>query len=153
MNPPPPLTADCPVLPVLYVVDGWTYCGWIPFEIPDFEDLKAKALKSDHGEERKVVERSDGSGVNCFYREASSPRLELWMLWHSDEGRYCGPYFSVGEAEYELDAILQNLESDREEWMIVKYGEQSRELRVLTMEFEDDDEEDGQLPPPPENDK
>ncbi len=60
------------------VVNGWTYVGWIKNDPvmhslagTTFEKLKRKAVRSDHGEERIIVERKDG-GVNVFFREPNS---------------------------------------------------------------------------------
>lgn len=53
------------------IVDGWIYCGWIqnPPAISTYEKLKENSLRSDHGEVRITVDRIDGSGCNCFYKE------------------------------------------------------------------------------------
>lgn len=57
----------------------WIYCGWIKNDPPlhkmmgtTFKKLKRRSLRSDHGEERMLVDRKDGDGVNCFYRETNS---------------------------------------------------------------------------------
>jgi hypothetical protein len=33
-----------------------------------YEQLKERAMESDHGEERLVIEHPDGSGADCYYR-------------------------------------------------------------------------------------
>jgi hypothetical protein len=56
----------------------WIWCGWIKDDPAchaligiTYEELQRRALRSDHGEERLLVDRADGSGVNCFYRETN----------------------------------------------------------------------------------
>lgn len=50
---------------------GWTWVGWIrnPPSIGSYEELKRAALLSSHGEERRVVDRKDGSGADCYCHE------------------------------------------------------------------------------------
>ena len=47
---------------------GWKWVGWIrnPPSIGSYEDLKISALQVDHGEERRVIDRKDGSGADCY---------------------------------------------------------------------------------------
>lgn len=59
-----------------FIIDGWFLYGWIPY-IPaigndpekDFARLRYNALSSRGCNERLLVPRSDGSGVNCYFRE------------------------------------------------------------------------------------
>jgi hypothetical protein len=50
---------------------GWKWVGWIanPPSIGSYEDRKRSALRTGHGEERRVVDRKDGSGADCYYLE------------------------------------------------------------------------------------
>jgi len=52
-------------------IEGYISTGWIknPPALSTFKKLCENALRPDHGEERIIVPRTDGSGVNCFYRE------------------------------------------------------------------------------------
>jgi hypothetical protein len=63
--------------PVCSPSTGWVRCGWIanppsPETRKTYEQLKARAQQSDHGEERFAVDRADGSGADCYYREANT---------------------------------------------------------------------------------
>ena len=54
--------------------DGWIPVGWImnppcSFLGKTFEEMKAHACRSDHGEERITIDRADGTGADCYYRE------------------------------------------------------------------------------------
>ena len=53
---------------------GWIWTGWImnppsPICKKNYAELKVQAAKIDHGEERLVIDRPDGSGADCYYRE------------------------------------------------------------------------------------
>ena len=58
--------------------EGWILTGKIHYPIhpavkksgATFETLCEDARKTDHGEERKVVILGDGTGANCYHREA-----------------------------------------------------------------------------------
>lgn len=49
-------------------IGTWRYSGWISYKSL-FELLVSNSLTSDHGEQRIVVPREDGRGVNCFWKE------------------------------------------------------------------------------------
>ena len=54
------------------IVEGWHYVSWLSKDTPsDYEAQIKKSLKSDHGELRKVEERDDGKGLNCWCKEKS----------------------------------------------------------------------------------
>lgn len=51
-------------------IGTWRYSGWIPYKsLSPFELLVSNSLTSDHGEQRIVIPREDGRGVNCFWKE------------------------------------------------------------------------------------
>lgn len=60
------------------ITDGWTLTGKIHYPInpglkksgATFETLCEDARRADHGEERKVVILEDGTGADCYHREA-----------------------------------------------------------------------------------
>lgn len=61
------------------MVGAWGYAGWIVYqqkhEDPEqynFVEMLEKALRSDHGETRIQIPRSDGKGVNIWFAEVNT---------------------------------------------------------------------------------
>jgi len=112
------------------------------------EDVGHGALSDNVTAARRVI--LDALGRGGGDREsldslppASSPpqHFPIWLIIDHEGDQWHGAFVNKGEAEYELDAIRQNLNQSREIWHLVEYREAAREVRVLTMDFEDDDEE------------
>lgn len=58
------------------IITKWVRYSWIknpplPECRASYSELKLREMGSDHGEERLVIDRDDGSGADCYYREAN----------------------------------------------------------------------------------